>query len=142
MGYEITTAEVWAGDVEETPGALADKLEVLHHAGVNLEFSIVRPCANVMAGKALLFVAPLTDERQMAAAQEIGLTRGLHALRLAGPDRPGLIAEITRALGDAGLVISGLWAAVLCGRSVLYVMLESGAETRRAGKILTAKLNQ
>ncbi|MEW6249635.1 MAG: hypothetical protein AB1716_03230 [Planctomycetota bacterium] len=141
MAFEITTTDVWAGHVAETPGALADKLEAIQRAGGNLEFAIVRPCASVTSGNSLMFVAPVTGERQAQAALEVGLSRGLHALRVAIPDRPGLIAEVTRTLGDAGIAISGLWAAVLRGHAVLYLMLESGAETRRAAKVLSVKLS-
>ncbi len=140
MSFEITTVDVWAGNVAETPGALAEKLEHLHRAGANLEYAIMRPCASVTGHQALFFVAPLSGEQQARAAAEVGLSRGLHALRVAGLDRPGLIAEIARLLGSEGLGISGLWATVLRGNTVLYIMLESGAETRRAGKVLSAKL--
>ncbi len=141
MPFEITTVDVWAGNVAETAGALAEKLERLQRAGVNLEYAIVRPCASVTSGQGLFFVAPIVGEQQMRVAAEVGLSRGLHALRVAGPDRPGLIAEITRILGNEGLAISGLWSTVLRGNSVLYLMLESGPETRRASKILAGKLS-
>jgi UTP:GlnB (protein PII) uridylyltransferase len=64
----------------------------------------------------------------------------MHALRVIGPDRPGLLAEIARTLADAGIRIDGLWAAALGGRAVQYVRLESYTAAKRAAQILTPKL--
>lgn len=138
MAFEISPSEVWVGEVEDRPGALAEKFEALLRSGANLEFTIVRPSANVMSDSSLLFVAPLVGEEQIRGAEGAGLNRsgGPHCLRIVGPDLPGLLARIARTLADAGIRVSGLWASVLENRSVTYVQLESGAEVKRAEQTL------
>ena len=63
MTHEITTVDLWFGEVEDRPGALAEKLEALLRAGANLEFAIMRPASDVLVGTSLLFVAPLVGDR-------------------------------------------------------------------------------
>jgi len=142
MGYEITTVDLWFGEVEDRPGALAEKLEALLRAGANLEFAIMRPSSDVLAGTSLLFVAPLVGEAQTRAAREVGLDRSaaLHALRIIGPDRPGQVAGIARTLADAGIRVCGLWAAAIGENSVQYLRLESSADAKRAAQLLAPRL--
>lgn len=142
MSYEVTTVDLWFGEVEDRPGALAEILEALLRAGANLEFAIMRPASDVLAGTSLLFVAPLVGEAQIQAAAEVGLERsaGLHALRIVGPDRPGQVAGIARTLADAGIRICGLWAAAIGDHSVQYLRLESSADTKRAAQLLVPRL--
>jgi hypothetical protein len=142
MGYDISTVDVWVGEVEDRPGALAEKLETLLRAGANIEFAIARPSSDVTSHSTLLFVAPLIGPEQTKAAAEVGLVKSgtMHALRVIGPDRQGLLADMARTLADAGVHIDGLWAAALGGRAVQYIRLESYAAARRAAQILTPKL--
>lgn len=142
MAFEITMVDVWTCELEDRPGALADKLETLQRAGTNLEFAIVRPSGDVMSSTGLLFVAPVVGPQQTGAATEAGLEKNasLHALRIVGPDRPGLVAGIARTLADARINIVGLWAASLAEGSALYIRLESNTEARRAAQLLTPRL--
>jgi len=143
MGHEISRVDVWVGEIEDRPEALPEKLDVLLKVGANLEFAIVRPSAHIMSDKSLLLVAPLEGAEQERAARSIGLERAgtLHTLRVLGPDRPGRIADITRKLAQAGIRISDLWAAAFAGHSAQYIRLESGAEAKRAAKILAPLLS-
>jgi hypothetical protein len=140
--FEITMVDVWTAELEDRPGTLAERVEALQRAGANLEFVILRPSANVLASTGLLFVAPLVGEAQEQAARQVGLEKkaSLHALRILGPDQPGLVAGIARMLADARINVSALWAAALGERSVLYIRFDSRAEAKRAAQLLTAKL--
>jgi len=142
MGYEITTVDLWFGEIDDRPEALAEVLEALQRAGANLEFAIVRPSSDVLSGKSLVFVAPLVGEEQTRAAREVGLERagGLHSLRIIGPDRPGQLAGIARTLANAGIRVSGLWAATIGECSVQYLRLETNADARRAVQLLAPTL--
>ncbi len=142
MAFEIASVDVWTGEVEDRPEALPEKLEALHRAGANLDFAILRPSAQVTSSVGLLFVAPLSGQQQMQAARSVGLecSGGLHALRIRGPDRPGLLAEISRTLADAGIQITSLWATALDQRSMMYLRFQSGPDAKRAAELLRAKL--
>ncbi len=141
MAFEISRTDVWAGEIDIHPGALARQLEALRKAGVNLESAIVRPAAPLSSG-GVLFVAPLVGPEQTRAAEKVGLrkTASIHAVRIAGPDRPGLLAEIARLLTDANLNIAGLSAASIADRGVHYFRFECAADAVRAVEVLTEKL--
>src|SRR5512143_178449 len=100
MAFEITTVDVWTAELDDRPGTLAERMEALQRAGANLEFVILRPSADVMANTGLLFVAPVVGAAQCRAAEDVGLQKdmSLHALRVVGPDQPGLVAGIARLL--------------------------------------------
>ena len=42
MKLKITRAVVWAADIEDRPGGLAEKLGALAKAGTNLDFILAR----------------------------------------------------------------------------------------------------
>jgi predicted amino acid-binding ACT domain protein len=141
MAYEITKAEVWAGDIEDRAGVLADKLGTLQAAGANLDFVIVRPTAG-LPGYGVLFVAPLIGAQQIAAAEDVGLRKSasMHVLRIIGPDRPGLGTGIARTLAEAGVNIAGLSAAAITDTALFYIRFTTEADAKRAAQVLTAKL--
>src|SRR5262249_53198401 len=43
MDFQVRRIQVWSGEVPDRPGAAAAKLEVLAHAGIDLEFVFTRP---------------------------------------------------------------------------------------------------
>jgi hypothetical protein len=135
MDFKVTKVDVWAGQIDDRPGALAEKLEALGNARANLEFVIAR---RDTPGNAVVFIAPLKGGAQIRAAKKAGLakTASLHSLRLEGPDRRGLGALITLALADAGINLRGLSAAALGRRHVTYFAFDSAEDARRAGPIL------
>jgi len=140
MAFEITRIDVWVGEVEDRPGALAEKLEAVMRAGADLDFVIVRPAPD-KPGVGILYLAPLFGKAQTQAAQEVDLRKShIQALRLLGPDRPGLSAGIARLMADAGLNISGLTGARVGDRCVFYLRFETESELTRAAQILAAKL--
>ena len=140
MGYEITRVDVWAGEMEDRPGALASKLEAVQRAGADLEFIVARRQPE-RPGTGVLFVAPLHGPEQTRAAEQAGLTRThIHSLRIVGPDRPGLAAGIARTLADAGLNIIGVSAAAFDDKALIYLRFETEDEVVQAARILTSKL--
>src|SRR2546430_16505317 len=99
MKLKITRAVVWAADIEDRPGGLAEKLEALAQAGPNLDFILARR-APESPGMGVVFVAPLKGERQLRAASDAGFlkTEIMHAVRVEGTNRPGSGGEITGAI--------------------------------------------
>jgi hypothetical protein len=135
MAYEISRADVWVGEVEDRPGGLATKLEVLRDAGANLEFMVVRRSAQ-KKGTARLYVSPLRGAAALKA--EMVKTTQLFTVRIEGQDRPGLSARIARTMGDAGVNMHGFSGATLGERNVIYIAFDSMSDANRA----TAALNR
>lgn len=141
MPYDISRSAVWAGELEDRPGALAAQLDALQRAGVNLETAILRPSAP-LSGTGVLFVAPLLGPAQERAAEQIGMRRceSIHVVRVAGPDHPGLMSGIAHLLADSGLNISGLSGAGTGDRAILYIRFDCSPDAERAISVLQAKL--
>jgi hypothetical protein len=139
MNFKVAKVDVWAGEIEDRPGTLAEKLEALENTGANLEFVIAR---RDQPGKSVVFLAPLKGAAQTRAAKQAGLAKAasLYSLRLEGPNRRGLGALITRALADAGINLRGLSAAALKRSHITYFAFDRAEDARRAGPILKKAL--
>jgi hypothetical protein len=140
MSFEITKVHVWAGEIEDRPGALAEKLQAILDTGATLDFIISRPNPG-KPGTSIMYLAPLFWAEEIRAAEQFGLRRSsIPVLRIEGPDRPGLAAGIAQALARAGLNIHGLSAAGAGDRALFYVRFENDQDVVRAAQLLTPKL--
>jgi hypothetical protein len=137
MPFRISRVDVWAGELEERPGGLNEKLEVLAKAGANLEFVISRRVPD-KPGTGVVFLAPVRGAAQMRAAKNVGLSKatGLCSLRVESVDRLGLGAKITRAVAEAGISLRGLSAGAVGRRSVTYLAFDTDADARKASRAL------
>lgn len=129
MSYTIKKVEVWAGDFVNRAGVLARVLEALTQAGAQLEFLIGR---RVTEHTSRIFVAPLKGSKQKEAAGGVGLVpaNGMNAVRVEGPNRAGLGAEMARALAAAEINIRGVSAAAIGRKSVFYFAFETEEEVK------------
>ena len=137
MAMQVSKADVWVGEIEDRPGGLFEKLDVLSEAGADLDFVIARR-ATEKPGTTVVFLAPLRGARQIRAAKNAGLSKAttMHSLRLECPDRPGVGTKITRAIADAGINMRGLSAASLGRRCVCYLAFDSDGDAKQASRIL------
>lgn len=133
MPLEVTRVDVWAAAIQDKPGGLAQKLEALAKAGVNLEFIIARR-APERPGKGVVFVTPIRGGSQVAAARKARFrkTSSLHSVRIEGRDRPGIGAKITRALADAGINLRGFSAAAQGKRFVAHLAVDTTSAASKA----------
>jgi hypothetical protein len=143
MAYEITKEDVWAGAIEDRPGALAEKLEVVSRVGVNLEFVVARR-APEKPGTGVVFMAPLRGQESIRAALQAGLSQWTSAftLRVEGPDRPGLGSLVAWAVANEGISLRGASAAKLGERSVFYLAFDSADDADKASEALSNALNR
>jgi predicted amino acid-binding ACT domain protein len=139
MSYTIKKVEVWVADILNRPGTLARVLEALAEAGAALEFMIARRMTETTSR---LFLAPLTGRKQKQAAAEVGVVpaSGMHSIRIEGPDRRGLGAEVSRAVAAADINIRGVSAAALGRKMVFYLAFESAAEAKAAAAVIRKAL--
>lgn len=139
MLYDISRTDVWVGEIEDRPGALAEKLETLANSGANLEFIVLRRDYEKPA-TTVVFVSPLRG----AAANEAGLSKAttMFTLRVEGPHIPGLGARIARAIGDEDINMRGLTGASVGERSVIYIGFERIGDVDRAVRVLNKLLAQ
>jgi len=137
MKLEIGRVDVWAASIKDRPGGLAEKLDVLAQAGADLEFAIARR-APEKPGTGVVFVTPLKGAKQTRAAAEAGFskTKSLHAVRIAGSNKPGLGAKLAGELGRANINLRGLSGAAIGKRMVLHLAFDSAAEAGKAMRLI------
>ncbi len=135
----VKRVDTWAASIKDKPGALAEKLKVLAKGGANLEFVIARRCPD-KAGTAVVFVTPIKGRSAIRAAKEARFSKakGLHDVRVEGPNRKGQGAKITAALAAAGISLRGLSGAAIGKNSVCHVAVDSASDANKAVRILKA----
>lgn len=142
MAYRITREDVWAGEIEDRSGGLAEKLEQVSKAEANLEFLIARRAAE-KPGTGVVFMAPLRGEASARAARQAGLTQWTSSLtlRIEGPDRPGLAALVASTVAGLDISMRGVSGAKLSDRSVFYLAFDSPEDAGNALEALNEALN-
>ncbi len=140
MAVEISKVDVYAGEIEDRPGGLAEKLQALADAGVDLEFVVARRQhpEHESGGRGLLFVAPIKGAKQARAARGAGLAKSgsMHSLRWMGPNKPGMGVRISKVIAEAGINMRGLSAAAIGTKAVAYFAFDSDADAKKAAKVL------
>jgi hypothetical protein len=137
MPLNVTAQIVWAGDIADQPGALADKIDALAKAGANLEFVIARRRPEA-PGKGVVFVSPVQGKSAEDAATSSGLSKALDVptLRVEGSDQPGIGERMLRAISDLGINLRGVSAAAIGGKFVTYIGFYRADEASRAAQAL------
>ncbi len=138
MDMLVEREDVWAASVDDKAGALAAKLSALNDAGADLDFIIVRR-APEKPGTGVVFVTPLRGDREVQAAASVGfqVTSSLRSVRVEGLNEPGIAAKLSKMVGDAGISIRGLSAAVLGTRFVLHIGVDSAEDEETTIKLLS-----
>jgi hypothetical protein len=133
MKLKVSRAVVWAADIEDRPGGLAESLEALGNAGTNLDFILARRAAE-SPGQGVVFVAPLKGGAQIRAASNAGFlkTEILHALRVEGANKPGVGGAMARAIANAGINLRGFSAAATGKRFLAYLAFDNAPQTTKA----------
>ena len=137
--FKVTRVDTWAAALQDEPGSLAKKLGALAGAGVNLEFVIARRAPD-KPGKGVVFVTPIKGPKGSRAARQAGFakTRGLHTVRVAGPDKKGQGTRIAEALAKEGLNLRGLSAAAIGRQFVAHIALDGSGDAAKVARILKA----
>ena len=134
MALKVDKVDVWAATIEDQPGGLAGKLEVLAEAGADLEFIIAHRSPD-KPGTGVVFVTPLKGDEEIGAAAEVAGfadTPSLHSVRIEGDNRAGIAARLTQRLADAGINLRGLSAAVIGERFVAHLAFDSEEDATKA----------
>jgi len=137
MDLIVKRVEVWAASIRDEVGGLAYLLDGLRDAGADLDFIIARRTPE-KPGQGVVFVTPLRGDRQIAAAANLGfnVTSSICSVRIEGDNKPGVTAELTGKLAKARINLRGLSAAVIEGRFIIYIGLDSAEDAAKAVDIL------
>lgn len=138
MAYEIKQEDVWVSEIEDRPGGLNEKLKTIADAGVDLEFMVSR---RDKPGKGVVFITA-TDPTSTGALDTAGLSKwdSGHSLRVQGPDRAKLGAQIAQVLVDNGINMRGISASKLGKEAVFHIAFDNAADSAKARQALTSVL--
>lgn len=138
MELIVERVDYWVASLPDRPGELASVLGILRDANANL-LSIVARRDPGEDGKALVYVSPLESDHEIRAATQVGfnVAHSLHGVRVIGRDGPGIAAQLTQRLADAGINLSGLSVSVIGLRFAAYFALDTQADADRAIEILS-----
>jgi len=142
MALQVTKVDVWAGEMNDQPGGLAQILEQLADGGADVECVIARRQPD-KPGTGTAFISPISGSRAQKAATTAGLSKAANiaTLRVEGPDKPGLGGRLTRAVADAGVNTRGVSAAVMGNKFVAYFGFDSADDANRAAKAIKSADN-
>ena len=137
MAVKVSKADVWAVEIRDEPGALAQVLETIASAGGDVEGVIARRQADKFRA-GVVFLTPIKGKKVEAAARAIGAEPGerLATLRVEGPNSRGIGGRMMRALADAGLNLRGLSVTTSGKNFAAYIGFDSTADADKAAKIL------
>ncbi len=137
MKMEVSRVDVWAASIDDRPGGLAEKLDILAQAGVDLEFVIARRSSS-SPGTGVVFVTPIKGPKQVRAARKASFekTKSLHGIRISTGNKPGFGAELTRRFAEAALNLRGFSGAAIGNRAILHVAFDSEADAAKAMRLL------
>lgn len=137
MSFKWDRVHVWACDVKDEAGGVAEKLSHLAQAGANLEYVFTKRLPNKL-GEGVLYVAPVTGPAQVRAAKSAGMHETDHPVvrRLEGDNEAGLAHLLTKQWAIAGISLQGLTMAVVANQFVGYAAFDSVNDANRAAQIL------
>ncbi|MFN4259328.1 MAG: amino acid-binding ACT [Gemmataceae bacterium] len=137
MGFKLDRVHVWAGEVLDRAGGVAEKLALLAKADANLEFIFTRRSPD-KPGMGILYVAPVTGPTQVRAARAAGLseTHDPVVLRVEGDNQTGLAHRLTQQWALAGISFQGLTMAVMKDKFVGFAAFDTVQDANRAAQIL------
>jgi len=138
MAFTVKKATLWRAEVAHQAGKLADILGPLAEAGASLRVVMGYAFPSTPGGAAIE-VFPISGKKVTAAATAAGLSPSpIACLLVEGNDRSGLGADMTRAIGRAGLNISFLMAETVGRKFSALFGFESDADANAASKVIKA----
>jgi hypothetical protein len=137
MALQMHKVQVWSGEIPDRPGAAAAKLEILAHAGADLEFVFTRPIPD-KKDNVRIFLAPLRGNDQIEAAQMAGLApaRDIAMLCVEGDNRSAIGYDIMSRLAIAGINLRGLSISAVGHRFAAYLALDGEDAVAQAVQLL------
>jgi hypothetical protein len=137
MRIDIDRVDVWAASMADRPGGLAEKLDILAQADIDLEFVTARRSPD-KPGKGVVFVMPIKGARQVRTAKKAGFekTKSLHGIRIATGNKPGFSSELAQKIAGAGINLRAFSGASISNRAIFYLAFDSEADAKKALQLI------
>lgn len=119
--------------IEDRPGALADLTETLARNGINITAIHATPCP----GGGVVQMITNNNDATVNALREAGVKYTVREVVLVNLlDQPGSLARLTRALGSAGINITGVYITM---RGQIVLSADDLARAQRVALAVTSE---
>jgi len=136
MAMSVKSAKLWVLDANDRTGLLADTLGPLASAGASLRVVMAYRHPG-QTERAAVEVYPIQGKKAEAAAQAAGMQPSQMAcLLVEGDDRPGMGAQLSRAIASSGLSMTFLMAQVIGRKFSAAVGFSSEQDAEAAAKAI------
>ena len=136
MAVTVKRITIWRTELENKPGALAATLAPLASAGADLSV-VMGYRYGGQENKAAIEVYPVAGKKQVAAAQQAGLSAStIPTLLVAGDNRPALGHAIAKAMADAGINLAFLVAQVVGRKYSAVIGFDNEDDVKRATGVI------
>ncbi len=138
MAVTVKKATLWRKEVANTPGILADVLTPLAEAGANLRV-VMGYALPGEPSRAAIELFPISGKKVREAASATGLSASLiPCLLVEGNDRPGLGADMARAVAERGINLSFVMAGTVGKKFSAVFGFQNDADATLASKGIRA----
>ena len=132
MAMSVKSAQLWVLDANDRAGLLADILEPLASAGASLRMIMAYRHPG-QTDRAAVEVFPIKGKKPEAAARAAGMQPSQMAcLVVEGDDRPGMGAQLGRAIAGAGISLTFMMAQVIGKKFAAAIGFASAQEAAAA----------
>ncbi|MCE5309851.1 MAG: hypothetical protein LLG20_19625 [Acidobacteriales bacterium] len=136
MPITVKKIALWRKEVENTPGVLAGALEPLAAAGADFQILMGYRYSGDPS-KAAIELYPVTGKKLLAAARTAGLQpTSIPTLLIEGDNKPGLGADFTWGIADAGVNLAFFVAQVVGRKYSAVIGFESEEDARKAANLI------
>lgn len=139
MAFRMHKVQAWSAEISDRPGAAAAKLELVAHAGADLEFVFTRPKRGD-PDRSVIFLAPIKGPDQTRAATAAGLAPALDIAMLCveGENHAGMGYELMSRLAVAGINLRGLSVSIVNHRFAAYLAFDNADDAALAVQLLAS----
>ena len=139
MALEITKVDVWAAEIPDQAGGLANVLAATAAAGGDLQAVIARRQPD-KEGTGVVFLSPIKGKALQNAAKSAGLSlaSNIATLRIEGPNRAGIGHRILKSIADANVNVRGVSAVVIGNKFAAYIGFDNVAAANTAARAIKA----
>ena len=132
MAISVKTAQLWVLEANDRAGLLADTLDPLASAGASLRVVMAYRKPG-QTERAAVEVFPIKGKKAEEAARAAGMQPSQMAcLLIEGDDRPGLGAQLGRAVAGAGLSMTFMMGQVIGKKFSVAMGFASAQEAEAA----------
>ena len=126
MTFKVTRTDILAAEIKDEPGGLAMRLKALADFGADLDCVVARRRPD-KKGEGIVFVSATNAKKLYDTPDQAGFQEAtrIPTLKVEGPNRPGMGAELTKIIGDTKVSLRGLTVTTVDNKFSCFIGFDS-----------------